>query len=120
MVVSFVLGWENYIVIICFLYAIETVVIRLASILAVSFQAHEEMKYSAISNLITSVSTFVLMVVVIFTPFKLFGVTFVFIFANMLALFIIYGLLENILLNQSFRLILNFIKINYWGYSICY
>lgn len=77
--------WDSYTVLICLLFAIENIFIRFSVILNVIFQAHEQMKYQAIANIITSVSTFALTIIVIFKSFGLIGVSLTFIFANIIS-----------------------------------
>lgn len=85
------LGWDNYVVVICMLFAIENLIKSFHSVLYSSFQAHEQMKYQAITNTLLNVLTLVFIVLVTFTDFGLMGITFAYIFANIAGL--IYAVL---------------------------
>lgn len=74
LIVLLVLGWDNLIILSCFLYAIVNVISRLVSVLVIPFQVHEQMKFQAINNIIGNLSTFVALMIVIFTSWGLFGV----------------------------------------------
>mgnify|MGYP000507757339 FL=1 len=52
----FILGWDNYTVVICFLFAVENVIKSFQTAMYSSFQAHEMMKYQAITNTLLNVS----------------------------------------------------------------
>lgn len=80
------LGWDNKIILACFLYAIVNVISRLFGILQVSFQAHEQMKFQAITSIIGSLSTFILLMSVIFTSLGLFWIIFAYIISNIISL----------------------------------
>ena len=69
-----VLGWNDLIILACFLYAIVNVLSRLVGVLTVPFQVHEQLKFQAINNIIGNVSTFLALIIVIFTSLGLFGV----------------------------------------------
>ena len=84
-IILLILGWDNYIVLACFLYAIVNVIGKLINILQVSFQAHEQMKFQAITNIIGAVSTFIFLILVIFTSLGLFWVIFAYMFANIIS-----------------------------------
>ena len=53
----FILGWDNYTVVICFLFAVENVIKSFQTAMYSSFQAHEMMKYQAITNTLLNVLT---------------------------------------------------------------
>ena len=82
----FILGWDNYIVVICFLFAFENVIKSFQNVLYSSFQAHEMIKYQAITNTLLNVLTFIFIVAITFTSYGLWGITFAYIFANIIAL----------------------------------
>lgn len=79
-------GWNNYMIFICLLFTIEIIVGRFSAIFYISYQVHEELKYNAIANMITTVSTFILILVVVYGSFKLTGIALAFILANVFAL----------------------------------
>ena len=70
----FILGWDNYTVVICFLFAVENVIKSFQTAMYSSFQAHEMMKYQAITNTLLNVLTFIFIVAVTFTNYDLFGI----------------------------------------------
>lgn len=72
--VLLVLGWDNLIILSCLLYAIVNVISKFVGVLVIPFQVHEQMKFQAINNIIGNVSTFVALIIVIFTSLGLFGV----------------------------------------------
>ena len=67
----FILGWDNYTVVICFLFAVENVIKSFQTAMYSSFQAHEMMKYQAITNTLLNVLTFIFIVAVTFTNYGL-------------------------------------------------
>ena len=82
----FILGWDNYTVVICFLFAVENVIKSFQTVLYSSFQAHEMMKYQAITNTLLNVLTFIFIITVTFTDYGLWGITFAYILANVIGL----------------------------------
>ena len=74
LIVLLVLGWENLIILACLLYAISNVINKLVGVFLVSFQVNEQMKFQAINNIILNGFTFIVLMIVIFTSFGLFGV----------------------------------------------
>lgn len=83
-------GWNNKIGFVIFLFAFESVIKSFCNLFYASFQAHEKIKYQAISNIILNVLTFVFIVIVTFTSFGLFGIAVAYIIANILALIYSY------------------------------
>lgn len=81
-----VLGWNNYMTIICLLFAFENIIVKFSGIFTISYQVHEEMKYNAIASIISTISSFILILIVLFGSFKLPGIALAFILANFLAL----------------------------------
>ena len=55
----FILGWDNYTVVICFLFAVENLIKSFQAVMFSSFQAHEMMKYQAITNTLLNVLVFI-------------------------------------------------------------
>lgn len=86
LIVLQVLGWNNYMTFFCLLFAFENIIVRFSATFGISYQVHEELKYSAISTLITTISSFILILIVIFGSFKLLGVALAFVLANIFAL----------------------------------
>ena len=80
------LGWNNYMTFICLLFAFENIIGRFSAIFTISYQIHEELKYNAIASIITTISSFILILVVVFGSFKLTGVALAFVLANFFAL----------------------------------
>lgn len=75
-------GWNRYLIGICLLYGFEYLIKTFDDIFYASFQAHEKIKYQAITNTILNVLTLVFILIVIFTDYGLLGITFAYIFAN--------------------------------------
>ena len=84
--ISFILGWNNYVILITFLFAIESLIKSFYNLLFASFQAHEMMKYQAITNTLLNVLTLVFIVIICFADFGLIGISFAYILANMIGL----------------------------------
>ena len=82
----FLLGWNNYEASICFLFALETVIMSFQNVMYSSFQAHEMMKYQAITNLLINMLLFIGIIGMTFTNYGLWGITFVYIFVNVVGL----------------------------------
>lgn len=81
-----ILGWDNYTVVICFLFAVENLIKSFQAVLFSPFQAHEMMKYQAITNTLLNVLTFIFIIIITFTNYGLWGITFAYILANVIAL----------------------------------
>ena len=81
-----ILGWNRYVIGICMLYAIEYLIKTYHDVFFASFQAHEKIKYQAITNIIITVLTLVGIVLVTFTDWGLLGITGVYLLANFVAL----------------------------------
>jgi len=81
-----VLGWESKLIIICLLVAFENLIKSYHAVLFSSFQAHEKMKYQAITNTVLNILTLIFIILVTFTDFALMGIVFAYIFANFIAL----------------------------------
>lgn len=77
------LGWSNILGFITFLFAFESVLKSFCSLFYASFQAHEKIKYQAISNIILNVLTFIFILIVTFTNFGLLGIAIAYIMANL-------------------------------------
>lgn len=77
------LGWSNRLGFITFLFAFESVLKSFCSLFYASFQAHEKIKYQAISNIILNVLTFIFILIVTFTNFGLLGIAIAYIMANL-------------------------------------
>lgn len=92
-----VLGWDNFVVAICLLFAFENAIKTCYGLLFASFQAHEKMKYQAISNTILNILTFIFIILITFTDWGLFGISIAYIIANVIAaIYTILALKRNI------------------------
>ena len=85
-----ILGWDNYVFIICMLFAFESTIKSFHGVIYSSFQAHEQMKYQAITNTILNVLTLFFIFLVTFTNFGLYGITAAYILANVVGLIYAY------------------------------
>ena len=93
-----VLGWNRYVIGICLLYAIEYIIKSYHDVFFSSFQAHEKMKYQAITNIIITLCTLVGIVFVTFTNWGLLGITAVYLLANFIALiYAVYAIRAHII-----------------------
>ena len=81
-----IFGYDNFMMIICFLFAIESLIKSFQYAFCAPIQAHEMMKYQAIANIIINVLTLVFIVFVTFTKWGLYGIAFAYILANIFAL----------------------------------
>ena len=77
-----ILGWNSKLITITLLISFENLIKSYHAILFSSFQAHEKMKYQAITNTILNVLTLAFIAIVIFTDFALMGIAFAYIIAN--------------------------------------
>lgn len=95
---SFLLGWDRYVIGICLLFAFEFLIKTFHDVFFSSFQAHEKIKYQAITNIILSVLTFVFICLVVLTDFGLIGIAFAYILANAIALlYAVYSIRKHII-----------------------
>lgn len=93
-----VLGWNRYVIGICLLFALEYLIKTYHDVFFSSFQAHEKMKYQAITNIIVTICTLVGIVLVTFSDWGLRGISLVYILANFIALiYAVYALRKNII-----------------------
>ena len=81
-----ILGWNSKLITITLLISFENLIKSYHAILFSSFQAHEKMKYQAITNTILNMLTLVFIILVTFTDFALTGIAFAYIVANFIAL----------------------------------
>lgn len=81
-----ILGWNSKLITITLLVSFENLIKSYHAILFSSFQAHEKMKYQAITNTILNVLTLAFIGIVTFTDFALIGIAFAYIIANFIAL----------------------------------
>lgn len=105
-----ILGWDNNTIIICLLFAIENLIKSFTNLFYASFQAHEIMKYQAISNTILSILTFILIITVTFTDWQLYGIALAYILANIIALVYSYLALKKHIIAPKFIMDLEFSK----------
>lgn len=111
LLVLFLFGWDNYVVLICFLFAIESLIKSFQFAFCTSFQAHELMKYQAISNIILNVLTLIFIIIVSFTKFGLMGITFAYIFANIFGLIYTVLVIRKKIIKPKFSFDLSFYKV---------
>lgn len=81
-----ILGWSSKLITITLLISFENLIKSYHSVLFSSFQAHEKMKYQAITNTILNILTLVFIIIVTFTDFALTGIAIAYIIANFIAL----------------------------------
>lgn len=89
-----VAGWNSYMLVICLIFAVHQFVGSFKSLLVVSFQAHEEMKYQAIMYIISNVLTFIFIMAVIFGDFGLFGLSLAYVLGNFIGLVYVLWVLK--------------------------
>lgn len=95
---AFFLGWNRYVIGFCMLFAFEYLIKTFHDVFFSSFQAHEKIKYQAITNIIITVLTFIFIIVVIVTDYGLLGIAFAYILANIIALiYAIYAIRKHII-----------------------
>ena len=80
------LGWNSKLITITLLISFENLIKSYHALLFSSFQAHEKMKYQAITNTILNILTLVFIIIVTFTDWALTGIAFAYIIANFIAL----------------------------------
>lgn len=78
-------GWDSYMTFICILFVFENIIIRFSSIAYISFQAHEELKYQSIAKIITTIFSFLLILLVLLGDSGLTGVALAFLIANFIS-----------------------------------
>ena len=95
---AFFLGWSRYVIGFCLLFAFEYIIKSFHDVFFSSFQAHEKIKYQAITNIIINSLTLIFIVLVVVTDYGLLGITFAYIFANFIALlYAIYAIRKHII-----------------------
>lgn len=108
---SIILGWESKLITISLLVAFENLIKSYHALLFASFQAHEKMKYQAITNTVLNVLTLVFIIIVTFTDFALLGIAFAYIIANFIALvYELYALKKHTIL-PKFSFDFDFYKV---------
>ncbi|WP_405268833.1 flippase [Methanobrevibacter sp.] len=92
------LGWNRYVIGICLLFAFEYLIKTYHDVFFSSFQAHEKIKYQAITNIIINSLTLIFIILVIVTDYGLLGIAFAYILANFIALlYAIYAIRKHII-----------------------
>lgn len=89
-----VVGWNSYMMVICLIFAVHQFVGSFKSLLVISFQAHEEMKYQAIMYIISNVLTFIFIMAVIFGDYGLFGLSISYVLGNFIGLIYVLWVLK--------------------------
>ncbi|WP_407424350.1 flippase [Methanobrevibacter sp.] len=108
---SVILGWQSKLITITLLVAFENLIKSYHALLFASFQAHEKMKYQAITNTILNVLTLIFIIIVTFTDFALVGIAFAYIIANFIALiYELYALKKHTIL-PKFSFDFSFYKV---------
>ena len=93
-----ILGWNNYIILICMLFSLESVIKTFQDVLFASFKAHEVMKYQAYVTIFINVSLLFSLIFISFTDFGLIGVALAYIIVNLVALaYDLYLIRKNII-----------------------
>ena len=106
-----ILGWNSKLITITLLISFENLIKSYHSVLFSSFQAHEKMKYQAITNTILNILTLVFIILVTFTDFALTGIAFAYIIANFIALFYELYALEKHTILPRFSFDFSFYKV---------
>lgn len=106
-----ILGWNSKLVVICLLVAFENVIKSYHAILFSSFQAHEQLKYQAITNILLNVLTLIFIIIVTFTDFALIGIAFAYIFGNFIALIYEVWALRRHIIKPRFSFDFDFYKV---------
>ena len=106
-----VAGWDSYVMCICLIFAIVNFINSFKNLLFISFQAHEQMKYQAITYIISSVFTFIFILAAIFLKYGLFEVSLAYLFANLIGLIYTVYTLTKYFVVPKFSLDLKFYKI---------
>lgn len=104
-------GWNSYMIVICLIFAVHQFVGSFKSLLVISFQAHEEMKYQAIMYIISNVMTFVFIVAVIFGDYGLFGLSLAYVLGNFIGLVYVLWVLKKKFVFPRISLEFNLYKI---------
>lgn len=90
------IGWESYTLVICLLFAIQNFFNGFKNLLFISFQAHEQMKYQAWTYLVTSITTFIFILIVIYCDYGLMGVTLSYLLGSIISfIYCLYYLAKN-------------------------
>ena len=106
-----ILGWNSKLITITLLVSFENLIKSYHAILFTSFQAHEKMKYQAITNTILNVLTLVFIIIITFTDLSLVGIAFAYIIANFIALiYELYALKKHTIL-PKFSFDFSFYKV---------
>ena len=92
------------------LFVIEMIIKSLIALLHGTFQAFEEGKYQGIANTILNLILLIFIVIVIFTDLGLYGITFSYILANLIALFYSYYALKKHVVSPKYEFDISFCK----------
>lgn len=93
-----VMGWQPKLVLACVFLAFENIIKSYQTILFASFQAHEKMKYQAVTNTVINVFTLIFILLVACTDYALVGILMAYIAANAIALvYEVYALRKHII-----------------------
>ena len=106
-----VLGWNRYVIGICLLYAFEYLIKTYHDVFFSSFQAHEKMKYQAITNIIITLCTLIGIVLITFTSWGLLGITAVYLLANFIALIYAFCAFQSNIIKPKLEFDFSFYKV---------
>ena len=106
-----ILGWNQYAILISMMFVIVNIITYFKYLLFISFQAHEQMKYQAITNILTNFFMFVFILIAMYIDSGLIGIMVAYIIGHFIGLiYCIYALNKNFV-TPRFSIDLNFYKI---------
>lgn len=106
-----VLGWNNYIILVCLLFSLESIIKSLQDVFFASFRAHEQMKYQAFVNIFINIGLLICLIALSYTDLGLVGVAFVYIVINIIALVYDLILIRKHIIKPKLSFNLSFFKI---------
>ena len=92
------------------LFSIETIINTFKNLLNGVFQAFEEGKYQGIGNIISNLLLFAFILITIYTDLDIYGITFSYILANLIALIYEYYVLNKHIIKPKFEFNWSFCK----------
>ena len=111
LIVLIVMKCDELTITVTLLFAIEHIIKKFVELLNATFQAFEEGKFQGISNILLNISTFIFILITVYTDLGLYGIAISYIVANILALIYCYYVLTKHLTKPNYELDKEFCKM---------
>ena len=110
LIILIIMKADSLTITVTLLFSIETIINTFKNLLNGVFQAFEEGKYQGIGNIISNLLLFAFILITIYTDLDIYGITFSYILANLIALIYEYYVLNKHIVKPKFEFNWSFCK----------